>query len=1599
MAAGKRYSAGRIFLQVVPSFNNLQDDIQRHVGKANSGLEKQQEEIGKKNAEARGRGEAKARAKTNDQILRDDEKLAAARLRSFQKFSQMMVGERVKQAEREDAVSKRNAKRWLDREIEIGRGRAKAAQELDKKQRKIADDWDAMTQKRLADEKARQLNHMEWMVRSTLNEAQRKAKIEEDARKAEEKAQASADAANERRRQVVNRRKAADRLNEMRRNDAERRRTAGGASGTLYRKAAAGAATAIGPIEVDADTTPARRRMAALRAELQNISEHVGIDLDTGKASAKIKLIEKELNKLARRSPDVEVKINAVAALAQLALIRREQEKLNRSRIGGALFAGAAGGADDGANSFRIFNYRVLGLLVLLPMLAPLLASAAGALGALATAAIGGAAGLGVMILGFTGLADAVTAMGAVQDSAAKDALANTKAIRTAAKGVRDAEQGVAQARDAAARGAEQASRRVADARKNVAQTERDTTRAMRDALRAQQDAETKLADAQRDATRAQQDLAEARKQAQRDQQDLADRIASGKLDERQALIDLFNAQVEYNAAMADAGSTNLEKEQASIGLERARLAIKGIRQENADLAKEQKKGVEQNQNVVAAVDQVAQANKGVADAQQGVADANERVSDTALSNAERITAAQQGVADALDAQKQQGIDSAISVRDATERLTDAQAAQTEAIQKTGDIGSASMQQLEKAMGKLGPEGRAFATFLFGLRDGFYELRNIAQAGMLPPLQDAMISLMTKYGPQLKAFVGTMATTIGRFFTVFGKALESPIMQTFFETMATYAPIFFTQWGDLFINLMKLVAGLATAFAPFAKEFMDGFVDMSKGWADWAAGLAGSDGFNQFIDYVKKEGPQVLKLIGDLFTIILNIGKGMADTPIFDAIVGFFSFLASIDPKVVATLFTAFTGLAFASQVAAGINALVISIGFLATPIGLIVIGLMAFAVALVWLWNNNETFRVNVQKAWTAIQGYIGGFLDWIQTSFLPWWSDTFLPFLQGIWDAVVAGAMWLWEALKPTIDMIGAIFGVVFTLIKWFWDKILFPTFEAIGSFFVHIWVNYLQPTLRILWEAFGYAFRIIELLWNNVLMPVFRLMGTVLKWVWDYVIYPVLSSIGNAFSFLWEYIVSPVLRLITDAFKTAFAGVVWVWDHILKPMLDAVIKLLQGDFQGAWESTVEAIGGIWNGLQRLVASPINFVIDTVLNKGLFAAFNKVMEFFGSDLRAPHLDVLTWGEEPPAYTKPHNKSGKNKAMFADGGYTGPGGKWQPAGIVHAGEVVWSQEDVRRWGGPAFVDALRQSPGYAIGGMVKPVNAAPRFGWGHYPSGKTHRALDLPVGVGTPVVAPYAGRVIKDGWDSTGFGTHVRLAADNGTYWIFGHLLKEFVNVGQRLAAGQRFADSGNSGNSTGPHLHLEGRMSPYDPSTAFDFTSAFNGGTSVTPPAGQPGVDLPWWADKPLEFLQSAVQTGVNLIPGKGMFSNLLKGLPGKLFGGVREFFGNLIGGGEVGQDDISGGKFLWNGQEVPDNGSQMFDRGGLLQPGVTQVLNMTGKPEPVYTADQLQRGTAGAAAALIGHLEMNTQASEPRDVIGELMYALERVDHGGKYAGRTF
>jgi murein DD-endopeptidase MepM/ murein hydrolase activator NlpD len=107
-----------------------------------------------------------------------------------------------------------------------------------------------------------------------------------------------------------------------------------------------------------------------------------------------------------------------------------------------------------------------------------------------------------------------------------------------------------------------------------------------------------------------------------------------------------------------------------------------------------------------------------------------------------------------------------------------------------------------------------------------------------------------------------------------------------------------------------------------------------------------------------------------------------------------------------------------------------------------------------------------------------------------------------------------------------------------------------------------------------------------------------------------------------------------------------------------------------------------------------------------------------------------------------------------------------------------------------------------AAGGAVRILSGPVTSGFGGR-WGTVHEGLDIAAPIGTPIHVPLAGVVISSG-PASGFGLWVRVQHSDGTITVYGHINRSFVQVGQRVATGQVIAETGNRGQSTGPHLHI---------------------------------------------------------------------------------------------------------------------------------------------------------------------------------------------------
>jgi len=99
---------------------------------------------------------------------------------------------------------------------------------------------------------------------------------------------------------------------------------------------------------------------------------------------------------------------------------------------------------------------------------------------------------------------------------------------------------------------------------------------------------------------------------------------------------------------------------------------------------------------------------------------------------------------------------------------------------------------------------------------------------------------------------------------------------------------------------------------------------------------------------------------------------------------------------------------------------------------------------------------------------------------------------------------------------------------------------------------------------------------------------------------------------------------------------------------------------------------------------------------------------------------------------------------------------------------------------------------------------------------GYRNSSVDYGMPVGTPLSAAAGGTVIiskNSGWNG-GYGNYVIIQHPNNTQTVYGHMSSIVVRVGQTVSQGQLIGYSGNTGNSTGPHLHLEfrGAKNPFN-------------------------------------------------------------------------------------------------------------------------------------------------------------------------------------------
>lgn len=367
------------------------------------------------------------------------------------------------------------------------------------------------------------------------------------------------------------------------------------------------------------------------------------------------------------------------------------------------------------------------------------------------------------------------------------------------------------------------------------------------------------------------------------------------------------------------------------------------------------------------------------------------------------------------------------------------------------------------------------------------------------------------------------------------------------------------------------------------------------------------------------------------------------------------------------------------------------------------------------------------------------------VVNDFTKWFSDNLEPALKTGVDNLEGFGKWVQQNTSWLLPLAAAL-GVVALSLK---GVALAQTIMAAGGFLQ--WIMNITKATQI-WSGVQAALNLVMSL-NPIGLIVIAIGALVAAFIVAYnssedfrnIVNAALSAVGDAGKKVLDWFTGPFAKFWVDLWDTVSKAVTdfgsaakRVWDDItgwIGKKVDEIAKGVKGGFDNAKRWATEALGGlasgakgIWDGYNayqqrwneaygKLLRGDFKGFAKDVegiwndLTKGLTKAWDgfrkgvaDIWDKLPADIKAPIRSAVNWIND----TFIGGVNGMLSKLsigwripqipgFTEGGYTGNGGKHDVAGVVHRGEVVWSQEDVDAHGGPRKVDALRRSRGAGI--------------------------------------------------------------------------------------------------------------------------------------------------------------------------------------------------------------------------------------------------------------------------------------------------------------
>jgi len=350
--------------------------------------------------------------------------------------------------------------------------------------------------------------------------------------------------------------------------------------------------------------------------------------------------------------------------------------------------------------------------------------------------------------------------------------------------------------------------------------------------------------------------------------------------------------------------------------------------------------------------------------------------------------------------------------------------------------------------------------------------------------------------------------------------------------------------------------------------------------------------------------------------IIVNVALVTSGLLLFLGLaVKIFQFAQAVKTMVVALrLVTAATQIWSVVTKAAAVVWRLLNLAFVGSPIGLIVVAILALVAGIILLWKHSETFRKIVLAVWDAIKK--------AALAVVNWFKEKAIPFFKAAWDKITSFFAAAWKVIQVILNAILAYIkfwvNIVTSILKF-----LAPVFKAVFGLIASVvktaWTiisAILSVIVAVFKAIFGLIFTIVKTELELVLGVVKAVWGFIgpyiiaaVKLFWDF-IQMVWSALVTATKFVFNLIKDIITAVWAVIGPVVIAAVQKIWDFIVKAwdVIKAATELV-------WNGIKAFFGALWDGIVALFTNARDRVIAVI--EGIKVIVDKVRNFF-SQLKA---------------------------------------------------------------------------------------------------------------------------------------------------------------------------------------------------------------------------------------------------------------------------------------------------------------------------------------------------------------------------------------------